>query len=157
MCFIFDDAQASRGWRSQRSRWFFRAADADKVTIKFWSQSNGQGQFEVLDEEDRVLQTGNLSVQQGMNTFEWDLLLDQDLALAVEQIANADKDKVEAKDTPLQQSVELGHPLYVLPGDYTVRVTLGRNTASNDLIVQAPKDFESRGKSEPKLRGKKSS
>ncbi len=153
--FYIDDVQASRSWRSQRSRWFFRQDDADEVTIKLWSQSSGQGQFEILDGEERVLQTGDLDIEQGINSFEWDLLVDQDLALAAEQTANADKEKIQAKDTPLQQSIELGHPLYIQPGDYQVRVTLGNHTASNDLLVKAPRDFEPRGNPEPVIRGKK--
>ncbi len=153
--FYIDDVQASRNWRSRRSRWFFREEQADEVIIKFWSQVDGDGQFEVLDDAERILQSGSLPVQQGINTFNWNLILDQDSALAAEQAGNSDNDQVLAKDAPLQQSMELGHPLYILPGTYQVRVTVGSNSAGSDLKITPPRAFESRGKQEPDLRGKK--
>ncbi len=153
--FYIDEVQASRRWRSQRSRWFFREDEADKLTVKFWSQADGEGEFAILDNAQRVLQTGPLTVQQGINTFSWDLLVDRELALQAEQAGNADKEAVQIRDMPLQQSVELGHPLYILPGDYEVRVSLGDNSAIGKLKIKPPRDFEPRGKPEPKLRGGK--
>ncbi len=153
--FHIDDVQASRNWRSRRSPWFFREANADDVEVKFWSQVGGNGQFEIVDENQRVLQSSSLEVQQGINSFNWNLLLNQDSALAAEQAVNAEKDQVQAKDTPLQQSVQLGHPLYILPGSYEVRITVGSNSASGDLSVKPPRGFEPRAKSKPKIRGEK--
>lgn len=153
--FYIDEVQASRSWRSRRSRWFFREDDADEVTVKFWSQSTGEGRFDIVDGDDRVLQSGDLDVQAGINTFTWDLLLDQELALTAEQAANAGKNRIQAKDTPLLQSVDLGHPLYILPGDYQVRISVGGSSASGDLTVKEPSAFEPRGKPEPALRGRK--
>ncbi len=107
-----------------------------------------------------------------MNSFEWDLLVDEELALAAETSvqekakentadadADADAGAEEEKtsslaDTPYAESVRLGHSLYAVPGDYTVRVSVGENSDSAELKIKAPKDYEPRAKETYKLRGK---
>jgi hypothetical protein len=49
----------------------------------------------------------------------------------------------------------LGHALYVVPGDYTVRVNVGGNSDSTGLKIKAPKPFEPRFEETYKLRGRK--
>ncbi len=58
-------------------------------------------------------------------------------------------------DTPYAESVRLGHSLYAIPGDYTIRVSVGDNSDSTELKIKAPKDYEPRVKEAYKLRGKK--
>ena len=41
-----------------------------------------------------------------------------------------------------------------MPGDYTIKVSVGNNTESAKLKIKAPKDFEPRKKETFKLRGK---
>jgi hypothetical protein len=110
-----------------------------------------------------------------MNSIEWDLLVDRDLALAAETASQEKAKESKAKeskakeskddadiekaislaDTPYAESVRLGHDLYVIPGDYTVRVSVGENNDNIELKVRAPKDFRPRVKQAYKLRGKK--
>ena len=101
----------------------------------------------------------------GMNSFEWDLLVDEELALAAETSAleKVAEDKTDTEDnsqfnlaeTPYAESVRLGHALYVIPGDYTVRISVGESSDSTELKIKAPRDFEPRLKEPYKLRGKK--
>jgi hypothetical protein len=162
--FYIDEVKASRGWRSERSRWFFRPDEAPKSTIKYWSNSAGTATIEILDSNNAVVRRLNNATLHGMNSFDWDLKVDQELALAAEK-AGLEKTKADADDktdetvslasTPYSESVRLGQELYVIPGDYTVRVSMGDKVDSTGLKIKPPKDYEPRVKNTPKLRGKK--
>ncbi len=162
--FYIDEVTASRGWRSERSRWYFRPDEAPKSTIKYWSNSAGSASIEILDGNDTVIRRLSSEAVRGMNSMEWDLLVDQEMALAAEA-ASLEKAKEDAnkgqeekavglEDTPYAESVRLGHILYAIPGEYTVRVSVGENKDSNGLKIVAPKEYEPRTRQKYKLRGK---
>jgi len=167
--FYVDEVKASRGWRGERSRWFFRPDEAPKSTVKYWSSSAGAASIEIIDSNDAVVRRLSGDAVHGMNSFEWDLLVEEELALAAETSArekaeesedDADTDDEEEKtfslaDTPYAESIRLGHSLYAVPGDYTIRVSVGENSDSTELKIKAPKEFEPRVKEAYKLRGKK--
>lgn len=162
--FYIDEVKASRGWRSERSRWYFRPEEAPKSTIKYWSDSAGTASIEIVDGNGAVVRRLNNETVRGMNSFEWDLLVDQELALAAEatshekakEDANKGQEEKAAslEDTPYAESVRLGHVLYAIPGEYTVRVSVGENKDSNGLKIVAPKEYEPRIRQKYKLRGK---
>ncbi len=162
--FYIDEVKASRGWRSERSRWYFRPEEAPKSTIKYWSDSAGTASIEIVDGNGAVVRRVNNETVRGMNSFEWDLLVDQELALAAEatshekakEDANKGQEEKAAslEDTPYAESVRLGHVLYAIPGEYTVRVSVGENKDSNGLKIVAPKEYEPRIQQKYKLRGK---
>ena len=163
--FYVDEVNASRGWRSERSRWFFRPEDAPRSTVRYWSNSAGTASIEIINGDDAVVRRLSDEAVKGMNSFEWDLLVDEELALAAEasasEKANEDTaDEEESKsvsmaDTPYAESVRLGHSLYATPGDYTIRVNVGDKSDSVDLKIKPPKAFEARYKEPYKLRGRK--
>lgn len=163
--FYIDDVNASRRWRSERSRWYFRPDEAPKSTFKYWSDSAGTVKIEVIDSNDAVVRRLNSEAIKGMNSFDWDLLVDEELALtaessslekAQESSSESEEEKTHSlADTPYGESVRLGHALYAIPGDYTVRIELGKNSDSNSLKIKAPKDYEPRYSPAYKLRGKK--
>jgi len=177
--FYIDEVKASRGWRGERSRWFFRPDEAPESTVKYWSNNAGAASIEIIDSNDAVVRRLSGEAVHGMNSFEWDLLVDKELALAAETSAQekakenskdsaeedatedaAEEDDEEEKtfslaDTPYAESTRLGHSLYAIPGDYTIRVSVGENSDSAELKIKAPKDFEPRVKETYKLRGKK--
>jgi len=163
--FYIDDVTASRRWRSQQSRWYFRPDEAPKSTIKYWSDSAGTVTFEIIDSNDMVVRRLSSEAIKGMNSFDWDLLVDEELALDAES-ASLDKAKESTSerkgektpglaDTPYGESVRLSHTLYAIPGDYTVRIQLGKNSDSTNLKIKAPKDYEPRSSQAYKIRGKK--
>ncbi|MCW8925601.1 MAG: hypothetical protein OQJ84_05035 [Xanthomonadales bacterium] len=162
--FYIDEVQASRSWRSERSRWWFDPEEAPRTVIKYWSNVAGAAAIEVLDGNDNVVQRFSADAASGMNSIEWDLLVDEEMALAAETMA-LENDKGKGKDdgdsaknlakTPYAESVRLGHALYVVPGDYQVRVSVGENSDSAELKIKAPKPFEPRFKEPYKLRGRK--
>ena len=162
--FYIDDVAASRRWRSERSRWYFRPEDAPRSTVKYWSEGAGTASIEIVDGNGSVVRRLSDEAVAGMNSFEWDLLVDAELALAAERAglekagSTAASEQAEKTlnlaDTPYAESVRLGHVLYAVPGDYTVRVSMGENSDNAKLKIKAPKDFEPRSKPAYKLRGK---
>ena len=102
-----------------------------------------------------MLRRFDIAAKAGINEANWDRLVDADLALAAEQQDNADNDDVQAKDRPVQQAIDLDYPMYVLPGEYTVRINLGGESAEATLNVKAPSAFRSRAQAKPELRGRK--
>jgi hypothetical protein len=164
--FYIDEVKASRRWRSKRSRWNFDPEEAPKSTIKYWSDAAGTASVEVIDSNDAVVRRLSSEAIKGMNSLDWDLLVDEGLALEAESTA---QDRAEEStgtgeqeektfslaDTPYSESVRLGHALYAIPGDYKVRVSVGENSDSAELKIKAPKEYEPRVKEDYKLRGKK--
>jgi len=153
--FYTDEVKASRRWQGKPSRWFGHLRDDPEALVHYWSQADGAGSFEIVDGDDRVLQQGDLQVEQGINRFHWNLLVDQQLAVSAEQAGNADKEAIQPADEPYQQAMKYGHPLYVQPGDYQIRVRLGEAEATGHLTVAKPTPWPDRGPKEPELRGKK--
>ena len=174
--FPLEEVQYSRGWRGQRSPWFHRPDDDPEVKIPFWSAADGQAVLTVRDTDDRELRRLELDVTSGVNVFAWDLLLDEDKALAAEDAKNEaeasdEKDGKKAKrrnkkqkeaesmeegtlaKTPWAEAVRLGWPLYATPATYTIRIEVGEASAETDLTMKAPRDLEPRTKAEPKIRG----
>jgi hypothetical protein len=183
--FYAADVQASRGWRGKRSRWFFRPEYAPKSTLTYWSDTAAPASIEIVDSNDAVVRRMDSDALLGMNSFEWDLLVDEERALAAEtsageqskessdeadeadtkteEIKQADAEDRDTKDgemtnlsdTPYSESVRLGHILYATPGKYSIRVTVGENSDSVSLKIKPPKDYEPRTSEPYKLRGKK--
>lgn len=155
--FHVGDISAQRSWRSRRSPWFYDEERNEPVTIHYWSQESGDGQLEILDDKQRIVRRIPITAKAGINQASWDHLVDKAMALAVEQENNADKDDVTAKDQPYQQAVDLDYPLYVLPGDYELRVNINDESATGKVTVKAPSPYPSRAKAKAKLRGRKAS
>ncbi|MDH4018367.1 MAG: hypothetical protein OEU84_02105 [Xanthomonadales bacterium] len=164
--FYVDEVQASRGWRSERSRWFFRPDEAPVSTIQFWSDQAGAASIEITDQNDSIVRRMDAEAAKGMNSFDWDLLVDEELALEAEasaleeagdeEGAAEEAGTVNLSETPYAESVRLGHTLYATPGDYTIRITVGENSDSTGLKIKAPKDYEPRLKESYRIRGKES-
>ena len=162
--FYIDEVKASRGWRSERSRWYFDPDEAPRSTVKYWSNSSGVATIEIVDKNDRVVRRLSNETIHGMNSFEWDLLVDQELALLAEtaalekakesQVDTKEEKTVSMADTPYAESIRLGHVLYAIPGEYNVRVSVGENSDSTSLKIKPPKDYEPRAVQTYKLRGK---
>jgi hypothetical protein len=94
-----------------------------------------------------------------VNVFDWDMLLDESLALKAEQASLAapteqdesDEDAAEeaAPRTPWSDAVELGWKLYVTAGEYKVEFVSGEETATADLTVKAPEKRDPRTSAPP--------
>lgn len=159
--FPLESMRARRHWRSKRSTWRHRPENEPRLEIRFWAQEDGEATVELLDADDRPLLRKTVTARRGINSWEWDLLMDEALALAAEeariQRMVAEDESVEdpgPAERKVAESLRLGHPLYVLPGNYQVRVALGEAEAAADWEVKAPEKFEPRSKPPMKIRGR---
>jgi photosystem II stability/assembly factor-like uncharacterized protein len=152
-----EEIQARRAWKQRRELWFFREEEAEKIEIPFWVQSPGTVLLTLRDEEDRVLMRARQKAASGVNIFSWNLLLDQELALAAEQkrIEAVESEELSNADIPWQEAVRLGRPLYVTPGTYKLRADVGDNESEIELTVHEPEPLPPRIEKRPKIRAEK--
>ncbi len=154
--FHFDDVQASRGWRGEPSEWFDRPQYLPSLSGSYWSKTAGTVRFTLLDENTSPLAHFERDAVAGLNSVEWDLIIDKDLSLAAEKVA-LDKLDTKARDEMkhrrYSESVRLGHRLYPLPGKYTLRAEAGGGRHDTALEIKSPKPYEPRHTPAYKLRG----
>ena len=176
--FPLEEVQYQRFWQGSRSAWFHDPEDDPKVEIPIWSKAGGSATLTILDADGRELRRVEAEVEEGVSTLTWDLLLDQELALAAETaqlaaaVKSADaekKNKKKSKEvdtpktpeegtlakTPWAEAVRLGWPLYATPATYTLRVGMNEESAETELVVKPPRPREPRMAPPMKIRGQK--
>jgi hypothetical protein len=158
--FPVEEVRYDRSWRGRRHPWLHRAEDDPFVKVPFWSKDAGKATLTVLDEGDRPLRRLEMDTVAGVNTFTWNLLLDDELAVTAEsQAAESDEentaDKGRLASTPWSEAVRLDRPLYVTPGTYSLSVTTAGGESEVEWTVEAPEPRDPRAKKEPPIRGRK--
>ena len=138
-----------------RSR--FRRASPD-LSVPFWTASDGAVQLRVLDDNGNPVASSSLAARRGINTWRWNLMVDQGLALAAEnarlaKLPAAERADLNLSKTPIAEAIRLRQLLMISPGDYTVELTQGAAKTTLALVIEAPEPFEPRGKLKPKIRG----
>lgn len=144
-----DEVQASRSWRSRRSLWFYLPdKDDPHHVVRVWAKQAGPARLEILDDADRVLRVIDVDLVAGVNQLTWDLLLDEELALAAENARLHDEQEASTEEAPddkgvlakmpWAEAVRLGYPLHVTAGDYTVKLVRGESSAQAKVTVKAP-------------------
>lgn len=160
--FFIDKISASREWRSRPSLWFDESAYLPKVTVNYWAAEAGKVSIAIVDSAGHTVQNLSQDAVAGLNQLEWNVQVDQALALKAEAAAAKKADKADkAKSTegelakrPYAESVRLSHRLLALPGAYTLKFSQGRHQAEGKLTIDAPEPFRSRAPAAPKLRGR---
>ncbi len=66
----------------------------------------------------------------------------------------ADSNKGRLAKTPYAESVRLGHRLFLIPGDYTVTLSLNGASSESKFKLTAPEAYKPRAPAKPKLRGR---
>ncbi len=157
--FPVEKLKADRGWRSAAPVWFDDSDDLPKLKMPFWAKAAGSAQLTVLDKNGNPVRKLAIAATTGINSSSWDLLMDRDLALAAEKSALA-KDAGKSRDvigldkTPVAESIRLRHRLYVVPGEYTLRLELNGARSDTKFTVEAPDPQPPRAPTKPKLRGR---
>jgi hypothetical protein len=169
--------KADRSWRSAPTRWFDDTPQLPTLDVPFWAGSAGTAEFAVLDGNGNPVRKQTIAAHAGINAFTWDLQFDRDLALAAERVALAkdaakpktaeeskDKDKGTAPaksadegllaKTPVAEAVRLHQRLFVVPGDYTLRIALNGARSDTKFTVDPPVPQPPRVPAKPKLRGR---
>ncbi|NNF51994.1 MAG: glycosyl hydrolase [Gammaproteobacteria bacterium] len=160
--FALEEIQAQRYWRGRRSLWRHRPEHEPEIKAPYWSANAGEALLEVLDDAGNPVYTETLEARRGVNNWTWRLEMNEQLALEAEQASLAAADSTEDQENTdgtgrrarVAEAVSLGHPLYIFPGDYTIRISRADNSAETKLKVNAPKKLEPRKPAPPPLRGR---
>jgi photosystem II stability/assembly factor-like uncharacterized protein len=154
--FHIDELKASRDWRRRPDPWFDRPEHLPEIKGSYWAKAAGTMRFRLLDSKDRPLATFEREATSGLNSFDWNLLLDADLALAAEQQALQDlkpEERDQLKHQPYAESKRLGHRLYPVPGTYTLEIASADTTHRRSFEIKPPKAQDLRWTPAYKLRG----
>lgn len=151
--FWSDKIQASRDWYSRPSRWWHQPEKAPSHVFTFWSRDAETLEFSLLDSNQQVLVSHQLSAQAGVNTFTWNLLVDPELALAAEQKQNADEIQ-DLSQTPYAEAKRLGQAFYIQPGEYQAQLKLGETLETMTLKIEKPEAYKPRFTQPDPIRGK---
>src|SRR5690606_11729940 len=124
---VFDPAAVthSESWGSRG--WTWSEPDEPEVQVGFWAREGGEATVRVRAEDGRVLQTLTDAAEPGLNYVAYAL----------------------TSEGPLNDEHEAGEHTeryYLLPGTYTVEVTLGGQTRETTLTVEEPPERPSRGR-----------
>lgn len=155
--FHIDPVQANRNWNRGPDPWFDRAEFLPSVSGSYWNAAGGEVRFTLLDAGGNPLANFTRNGAAGLNSFQWDLLLDQALVLAAEAAALEKVDEAERdqlKHRRYSEAVRLGQRLYPQPGSYTLRVEAGGGSHEMKLEIKAPRAWDARHTPPYKLRGK---
>ncbi len=134
-----EPVQFKASWRGRPSRWFTQPGQADSLTVQLWSDGAGPGTVVLSDEAGHRVLEAPLTLVHGVNRWDWDLLVDQTLALQAEDARVAEMEApVNLKHRPYAEAVRLGHRLYVQPGKYTLEVQRGDDSHRIEWQVKAP-------------------
>jgi hypothetical protein len=161
--FHIDPIKYSRGWNSAPSQWFGHLMDNPASLLNYYARAAGKGELRITTAKGEPLRTLTFDAKAGLNQLSWDLLVDQSLALAIEESAAKTLAKATAEDSAktdapknaaYAQAKKYGWPAFIQPGDYLAQFTLAGKSSEVKFTVEAPKALESRAPVLPKIRGK---
>ncbi|MGA9341353.1 MAG: hypothetical protein WBV61_03350 [Rhodanobacteraceae bacterium] len=155
--FPVEDVQSDRDWHSRPSLWFDETPYLPKLEGTYWAKADGAATLTVLDKDKHPLREIKLGAKRGVNSYDWNLLVDKDLALAAERAVLAKgKDGAEPSlsKTPYAEAVRLGQRLYIKPGKYTLKLSVNGASSDTAFEVKAPEPRKPRAKPALKIRGK---
>jgi hypothetical protein len=120
-----DTTQHQTNWGDRGYTWSDPAEST--VEVGYWTTATGTARVRVLDAEGDVLRQWDDAAEPGLNLMAYDLVSDRALA-----------DDAEAgEDTGA---------FYLVPGAYTVEVSVGGQTASAPLVVEPGPEPRSRAR-----------
>lgn len=153
-----------RSWGREPSPWYPNPDGPPTTEFTIWSSEAGTIRATILDDEENALARFESDVVAGVDVIEWDLLLEEELAIPVEEAraaANAAKraesdanqnesdessaDAGSSADTtdvgslaevPWAEALRLGRRLAVTPGKYEIRIERGDATATRKFVVK---------------------
>jgi hypothetical protein len=123
--FALSPVTHSEGWGTRG--WMWAEPDEPEVPIGFWAREGGEATVQVRTEAGEVVQTLTDAAEDGLNYVAYAL----------------------TSEGPLDEEHEPGEHTaryYLLPGTYTVTVTLNGQTAETVLTVEAPPEPPSRAR-----------
>ena len=103
-------------WGKKFSAW--SEPNEPKLSMTLYSKSNGEARIQVKDEEDQVLQSWAVPLRRGLNTLTYDLAI---------KASDSEEEDTKAADNG---------KFYPKPGTYTLEITKGSVSASQELKIK---------------------
>lgn len=153
-----------RSWGREPSPWYPNPDGPPTTEFTIWSSEAGTIRATILDDEENALARFESDVVAGVDVIEWDLLLEEELAIPVEEAraaanaakrAEADEKQNESDESsadagssadtpdvgslaevPWAEALRLGRRLAVTPGKYEIRIERGDATATRKFVVK---------------------
>jgi len=132
---VFKVADAAAPSRRKPSQWYHRPEYTPKKTFTYWSDKSTNVTLTIADKEGNKLRTITTKAEKGMNSIDWDLMADKELALSAENKVNADKDfsAISYAKIPYTQAVANDKPLYVSKGEYKLTLDNGNENIETNF------------------------
>ncbi|MFH2002306.1 MAG: glycosyl hydrolase [Planctomycetota bacterium] len=129
--FALDTIKERSSWKERQAVWEEPRDYEPAEKIVYWSTRIGEGTISIEDKDGAEIFCDRLDIINGLNTYEWNYLVDSDLALAAEKARPEIDEKTEAdaeksEDKPELETYAKRKKLrcrpYILPGKYTLRI-----------------------------------
>ena len=129
------DIEFHPSWNSRPSRWFATNDNNDKTNVTIWSTDKKQVQIIIEDENEQPIYTADVTLNKGINLWQWDNKLNQELALKAETFRNKDeKPPLNKSLTPVQEGIRLGHNIYIQKGKYSLKIQTDKEQSSKEIF-----------------------
>ncbi len=146
-------------WDSKPFRWSYTDQTHDQVPVYVWSKAAGEATISITDQDGSEYFRQDWKLNAGINQWLWGYKVDADSAIAAEASANAktsveDEDQIEGVSQidgneevvnfeplnkakmPYAESQRLGHPPYIEPGNYKMKIEQGDHEHSVEFTVK---------------------
>ncbi len=137
--------QFKKSWRSRPSRWYQKGKEEKPVPVYIWLKGKSlptpvDAKITILDKNEKAVLQQTITLQPGINRWDWNKQVDPELALAAEAYGNRSLPApLNKAKTPYAEAKRLGHPFYIQPGSYTLKIRAGDQHAEQKLEVTPPK------------------
>lgn len=129
-------------WNHKKPNWGYSDQKHPKQPLYIWSKTDTTAQLSIQDAQQNKLLERQIKLQTGLNQWQWDYLVNEQLAIAAERQRLQDQDlsKLNRSELPYAEAKRLGHPAYIKPGKYQISVQLDNGQQhQTELIIESAK------------------
>ena len=129
-----ETTRSSRWGNNNWNRW--RGFNEPEMTLSFYSKSVGKVNVKVLSEKGITLQQMELEADKGLNFATYDFTFNEDVK--DDYLAEL-KESAKEGDEEIELEASDNEKWYLQAGKYTVEISSGSTTVSEELNIKAPK------------------
>ncbi len=145
--FEIDEQKQRPIWRQPKNRWVAHLQANNPLDFYVWSKIAASATLQVTDALEQIIYTEDIVVVKGVNHLQWNWLLDETMAIdsernRLEQMPETPLpgSKGYKQHIPLTEAKRLGRPMYIVPGDYHIKISSNQHSSSTELqIIDASK------------------
>lgn len=145
--FALDSLHFSENWGAKPASW--REPRTPEMDLPFFAGQSGTATIRITTEDGMLLRELEHEADRGLNYPTYDLSVDSTQAQRfnedVPESENDDEGSDDEEDVPVTLEQADDGTYYLIPGTYTVEISLGGATATETLKVKAPRSRGRRG------------